>query len=493
VGDSVQLSAIAARCGDPAGVSVTASVNGVPMALTAQGNGLYTATYAVTAGGPLLFALSATSPGGSDSATVSGQVPTPIVPGGAPVTVSVVTPGETALLGLSGTAGRRVSLKLSGVTMGSSSVRLLEPDGSSVATTYVGGSGGFMDVRTLAATGPYTLVVDPSGTATGSMTLTLYDVPPDADATAVPGGPPVTVATTVPGQGAGVSFEGVAGRRVSVLLAGVTMSSSSVRLAAPDGSWVGSATYLGTSGGFVDVRMLPATGTYTVVVDPQGTATGSMTLTLYDVPPDAEATAVPGGPPAMVATLAPGQNCGVHFDGVADGRVSVGLSGVTMSSAAVRLLAPDGRSLSTTYVGSSGGFVDVQTLPATGTYTVAVDPQGTATGSMTVTVYDVPPDVTASIVRGGPMVTVTTTAPGQNAAALFDGAAGQSLTLKVGGVTMSSSMVSVLAPDGSYVVRRTYVFTSGRTFTFVLPSAGPYTIGVDPQAASVGSMTLKLS
>ena len=46
------------------------------------------------------------------------------------------------------------------------------------------------------------------------MTLTLYDVPPDVNASITPGGAPVTVATgPVPGQNALLRFDGIAGRR----------------------------------------------------------------------------------------------------------------------------------------------------------------------------------------------------------------------------------------------------------------------------------------
>ena len=52
----------------------------------------------------------------------------------------------------------------------------------------------------------------------------------------------------------------------------------------PDGSNLSSPSLMGTNGGFVDAKTLPVGGTYTILVDPQGTALGGATLTLYDVP-----------------------------------------------------------------------------------------------------------------------------------------------------------------------------------------------------------------
>src|SRR5262249_44264247 len=198
----------------------------------------------------------------------------------------------------------------------------------------------------------------------------------------------------------------------------------------------GSATYAGSAGAFVDTRVLPTTGTYTLLIDPYGTATGNMTLSLYNVPPDVNTPITPGGSSVAVTTTTPGQNAQLTFAGSAGQRVSLQLSNVTMNLAVVTLLKPDGTALgSATYAGSGGAFVDTRTLPTSGNYTLVIDPQNAATGSTTVRLYDVPPDITAPITPGGPSVTVTTTTPGQNAQLTFTGTAGQALTLQVSGVT----------------------------------------------------------
>jgi hypothetical protein len=357
LGDTVQISAIGASCGNPGGAIVTATVNGQTIGLTPRGDGLYTGSYKATAPGPVAITVSASSAGGSDSLTVSGQVPTPIVPGGAPVTVSVGNPDETRLLELPGTAGQRVSVNLTGVTMSLVSVRLLKPDGTGLGSSaLVGTPGGFMDVRTLPVTGTYRLLVDPQGTATGSITLTLYDVPADVSASTTVGGAPVTVSTTVPGQNAAITFSGSAGQRVSMKFTGLTMGSPIVRLLKPDGTTVGSSVSVGSPEGFVDTRTLPVAGVYSIGVDLKAAATGSATLTLYNVPADVAVSASPGGPPVTIATTVPGQNASATFSGATGQRVSVKLSGVTMSLATVSLLKPDGTPLgSNVVVGTAAG------------------------------------------------------------------------------------------------------------------------------------------
>jgi hypothetical protein len=323
-----------------------------------------------------------------------------IEPGGDPVTATTTVPGQNARLFFSGVAGRQVSEKLTDVTIGSSGsasakISILKPDGSTlVGATPFGTNGSFLDAKVLPVTGTYTIVLDPQSNAVGSATVTLYDVPPDATATIVPGGAPVSVATTAPGQDAYLAFEGVAGRRVSVKLTGVTYGSScctsaKVSLLRPDGVALVSATYFGTSGGFLDVKTLPVSGTYQIFIDPQSNLTGSATVTLYDVPADATGSVTVGGAATAVSLGVPGQNARLTFTGAAGQHVTLKLTGVTFgpsccTSAQVSVLNPSGTALlGQTYFGTSGKTIGLN-LGSTGTYTIVLDPQGNATGSVNV-------------------------------------------------------------------------------------------------------------
>ena len=497
VGSPVTVSAIGAVCGDPSGVTVSASANGNRVTLSSRGDGLYTGTFVPSAPGPVTVNFSVSAQALTDTATASGSVPTPIVAGGDPVTVTTTAPGQDAVLAFNGSLSQRVSLLVSAVSIGTSTccstrVSILSPDGSTLMPpTYVGTNGGFLDARTLPASGTYTVVVDPQGTATGSATLTLYDVPPDAGGPIVPGGGPVTATTTVPGQNAQLSFNGSGGQRVS-LAVGATCCNMKVSVVGPGGSTLVPPTTVGTSGGFVDTRTLPAGGAYAIVLDPQGSATGSSTVTLYDVPQDASGQVAPGGGPVTVATTVPGQNAQLSFNGSAGRRVSLKVN-ASCCSVRISILSPGGSALVAPTYAAGGTFFDTRTLPTTGAYTIVVDPQGAATGNVSLTLYDVPPDVTGAIAAGGPPVTLTTTVPGQGAQLSFNGAAGQSVSLQIAKVTISISHLSILGPDGQAVVSPTAVFTSGRTLTTTLPVTGAYTIVVDPDSSYVGSMTLTLT
>jgi hypothetical protein len=517
LGQTVPVRVLAGKCGSPAGVTVAVTGNGSPISLTARGDGLFTGSYTVTESGGITIQATATAGALTDVQTAAGSATKvySIVPGGAPVTVTTVAANENARLFFDGVAGQRISLKLTGVTIGtsgsaSSKISIVNPNGTTlVAPTNFGTSGGFVDTKTLPATGQYKILVDPQGAATGSATLTLYDVPPNTTASISPGGAAVTVGTAVPGQNARVTFAGVAGRRISLKLTGVTIgtstsSSAKVSILNPSGTTLVAPVFFGRNGGFVDVKTLASTGTYTIVVDPQSNAVGNATLTLYDVPADPVVAIVPGGAPASVATSVPGQNARFTFNGVAGGRVSVKLTGVTIgtsgsTSAKVSILNPSGTTLvAGAFFGTSGGFVDAKNLPSTGTYKIVIDPQSAAVGGVTATLYDVPPDDTATLAINGSAATFSMSVPGQNSRATFTGAAGQRVTLRLTSVSIgtsgsTSAKVSVKNPSGTNLLAPTFFGTSGKTVVLTLPTAGTYTVVIDPQGASIGAATLGLT
>ena len=424
---------------------------------------------------------------------VPPDVTLPATPGGGPVALSLTTPGQNGRLTFSASAGQRISMQLSNMTFSFASISIRKPDGSTLNSRFIASASTFVDTSTLPVTGPYTIVLDPQGAATGSGTITVYDVPPDA------GGPislgsPATVATSVPGQNGRLTFAGSAGQRVTMKITGSTYSAATATLVGPDGKSVGSSTYFGTSGGFVDVRVLPAAGTYALVVDPQSTATGSATVTLFDVPPDVAGAITPGGAPVSGSMSTPGQNAKYVFAGTAGQRISLKIGPSTLSTAYLSITGPTGAAVGTnTLFSTATTFVDTRLLPATGTYTLTVDPYNEATGSATLTLYDVPPDASASLVIGGAPQSIAMTTPGQNGVATFSANGGQSVSLTLSGVTIPSSFISVLKPDGTTLVPRTLVFSYGRMFVATAPLTGTYTIVVDPQGAVTGSMTLGVS
>ncbi len=109
------------------------------------------------------------------------------------------------------------------------------------------------------------------------------------------------------------------------------------------------------------------------------------TLTLYGVV-DVTGTLTINGPSVSVTITTPGQNARLTFSGTASQQVTVRLTSNTIGTVTVKLFKPDTTALTSTTSNAANFNLATQTLPTTGTYTVVVDPSGTNTGSLTVSV-----------------------------------------------------------------------------------------------------------
>jgi hypothetical protein len=226
-------------------------------------------------------------------------------------------------------------------------------------------------------------------------------------------------------------------------------------------------------------------------VNPAEANTGNVTLTLYDVPADVADTIVPGGSAVTTTFTTPGQNGQLTFSGTASQRVSLKIGGGPIASIALK--NPD---TSTFASGSSNvltTFIDTQTLSSTGTHSIAIDPSGTATGSLTFTLYDVPADVTGSLTVGGSAVPVTISTAGQNGALTFSGTSSQQVTVRITSNTVANLTIKLLKPDGSQLTSTTSSASSFNLATQTLPTTGTYTVVIDPAQWHTGSFNIQVT
>src|SRR5207245_6519657 len=173
-------------------------------------------------------------------------------------------------------------------------------------------------------------------------------------------------------------------------------------------------------------------------IDPTGPATGSVDVQLYSVTDLTGAVSI-GGPPMTFTTTVPGQNIILTFAGTAGQRASISFSSSygsylwTYGTCILNVYSPG---VSYPPLAGSGcasnwnpPFVDAFTLPATGTYTITINPAGPDTGAFTIQLWGVA-DLTGTIVVGGSPVNINFTTPGQNAYLTFAGTAGQPVTIQ---------------------------------------------------------------
>ena len=252
-------------------------------------------------------------------------------------------------------------------------------------------------------------------------------------------------------------------------------------------------TSAGTSSVVFTVPPLTGSGPVTLFT-PLGTASGGDLF----VPPSPY---VPGdvgstgravfGTPKTVTTSSADQVGLLVFDGTAGQRVSLIVTSSSYPQCEfISIKDPAGVTIAGPICMGTNGFMDVVSLPSTGTYTILVDPRFADTGSLTIRLYDVPPDPTGPITIGG-SATVTTTAPGQNATLTFSATAGQTVSLAITGSSYPQcEFISIKNPTGGTIAGPS---CGGQLNDVSLATAGTYTIVIDPRFADTGSMTLALS
>ncbi|MFZ0747963.1 MAG: pre-peptidase C-terminal domain-containing protein, partial [Pyrinomonadaceae bacterium] len=418
-------------------------------------------------------------------------------------TVAIPTANKVGMVIFDGAAGERVSLKISSVTLSNSNVTIYKPDGTTLVSTPVTTAGTFIEPQTLPLSGTYTILVDPTGTATGSMLINLYNVPADITGPIVAGGSSVPLSLGTPGQNANITFTGTAGQKVSLSLTSLSITQVLVYVKNPDGSTLASRQMAGVYGNdMIDTLVLPANGTYSILVNPTTSYTGGITLTLNDTT-DINGTIVAGTPVAQSITT-PGKNAYFSFNGNAGQRVSLNLTGASYTTtysqgmsypgAHVSILNPDGSTLTSLTLTTANGLIDAVTLPAAGTFKILLDPRHANTGSVTLTLYEVS-DITGSIVIGGSSVPLSLGTPGQNANITFTGTAGQKVSLSLTSLSITQLWVYVKNPDGSTLASRQMAGVYGNDMigTLVLPANGTYSILLNPTGSYTGNITLTLN
>ena len=237
------------------------------------------------------------------------------------------------------------------------------------------------------------------------------------------------------------------------------------------------------------------------LLTPYGSSTSSTDLYIPPSPYTASqvsvAQRVTSNIPAVVTIPTSGHIGMLTFSGTAGQQASVTLSGSSFPSPcnycdtlAVSILKPDGTTLGSTTVqyNSSAGYIDSVTLPVSGTYTVLFNPQGTATGSVTATVFlfkDVRGTIPSNSTTPGASATATSTVPGQNVLLTFSGTAGQQASLTLNGSSFPSPCrycdtlaVSILKPDGTTLGSTSVQYNSSVDYidSVTLPVSGTYTV-----------------
>ncbi len=202
------------------------------------------------------------------------------------------------------------------------------------------------------------------------------------------------------------------------------------------------------------------------------------------------------GTPASVAVTVAGHASMALVDSAEEARIFVDSSTFSGGQARVKLFDPYGRLLSSTIVSSTQtGYLDTTPTYSAGTYVVLVDPvSASVTGSLTLTVSDVSTDVSGQITTDGSGVSTGSLTLGQGAHYTFTGTANQRVSLLTKNSTIGTGIVNLRHPDTWLVDDLVFNATGPNDFMepVTLPSAGTYSLQVDPVGRRTGTVTLEL-
>jgi len=424
-----------------------------------------------------------------------------------PLAFATVGAKESARFRFSGTAGQNVSVGISALATGASngyaSLYLYAPNGTALNSgepCYVTPSGGCRArITNLAQSGTYSAVLQP---VTGANVTGNVNLSQDLAGVLQPGVPQDITARS--GQAARYTFDGVAGDSTSIKLLGVSTTPSTnistyISVIRPGGAVIASASTSASSpAAFINLASLPATGTYTVTIDPaQGGAWQGRLLL------DPGAPIAINGDSVSPRTSAPGETLRYTFSATAGQRIEIGMAGLGYAAAStsgttLAVYSPTGASLASfaCYTSWAGCDNFIASAPATGTYSLVVTPP-TST-SITGGALTLSTPLAGTINVGDPAQVVAISRAGQTARYAFSGTAGQLLRVNWSAASLDptpgiSVSVTVLKPDGTTLSSGS--FSNGSTSGFdvaALPSTGTYTLVFDPSQAVTMSASVSL-
>ena len=401
---------------------------------------------------------------------------------GGQTNVGISTASKIGLLVFDGSQGQNVTLQASAGTFGTCNltISILTPTGSTLSSNNCMGSSGSLGTGALPSTGTYTVLLVPSGTATGSITINLYNAP-DITGTIVPSGSPVTVTTTVPGQRVRLTFSGTKGQIVSAEVAGFGTGSFTLSIL-NDGITLASVS--GTSMLSLTGKTLASAGTYTLLITPDSSVSGTATASLVSqTTNNSIAFNTPVTQSSSVTSM-----IGLNFSGTAGQIVSAEGAGLSGGYFTMTILNPDGSMFASAYNGSNTVSLIGKTLASTGTYQILIIPNNGVTGSATLSLTS---QTTNDTISFNTPVTKTISTPSAIGLS-FSGTAGQVVSTEVAGLGGGIFATFLLNPDGSTLASSTgtnQLSLIGKT----LASTGTYSILILPNNGVTGSATASLT
>lgn len=437
---------------------------------------------------------------GSFAATGATTIPVDTAGAVADYAFEVTQPGPAALDLAAPT------LTTGGAPGGTGRVVLVTPDGTRIDNgVFDGGERLWLDLSTRGPsglpetpTGTWHLRFDPAADATGTLVVGL--VRPTVTTTAVRPGRTTTL-TYAPGDLRRLTFSGRAGQRPVLRFTGDRLDVALV-LVGPDGLAVRTYQSFEYRFGYAEFDPLPASGTWSVVLDPDFATAGTQNVRL-DLVRDAVRTVEPGR--LVTATWAVGENPVYRFAVRKGQHVAIDVRTARLSDA----LSSSGQAGIALFGAGTGDFTVAQarlgdgssptpvwvepgeigfTAPQDGIWEVRLGPDLATTGEVTFVVRAAADKVVTG--RLGKTTTVAVDAPVQGVALPFDVSGPQTgglLTWSVKDSTFAGARLELYSPFGTlWDFVDVPPGASSGTFFSGVGFAGTWRLVLDPTDAGTG-------
>ncbi len=288
---------------------------------------------------------------------------TTIAPDGAPASISIVYPGQNAKFLFSST-GTSYKLDFADSATSNYSIDIIRNSDGQVIREITA-----LPALISVPAGDYTILFNPSGFATGNVSLKLRMLN-----SILTDGTPETVNLTSQDQFVGLTFSALAGQTFNLRASNITVHPSYVGVLKPDGETLTSDfIYPWTTGTTLRFTVLE-NGVYTVTLSPFfPNSTGSATFSL-NLLNDVNDTLIINNPVKTFTSTLPGQSFRLSFAGNRGQRFYLRGDTQDFYFFDLSIIKPDGTELVALSNYSPNNAIDINNLPQTGNYTIIIQP-----------------------------------------------------------------------------------------------------------------------
>lgn len=408
--------------------------------------------------------------------------------------LTITRPGQNGIVQFSAQLGQRISLGVKAKDFPSyTSMKVTGPDGKTLGGgfTAASNSSSEWDSPVLAASGMYTLKLEPQQIGTGTMTMTLSTPTFTPELTTT--GPVGTVTVDRAGQDAETTFQATAGDDLSLGSSSTFTTSVFVTVFAPSGAKVidGQSLSAGSTRTFI-LEDLPETGQYRVLIDPYQGAVGTLRLTLSA---DVVSTLLTDGAAQPLSIVRTGQRIQAQFEAPNTEFFGLALTDIALTgSGEARLVGPEGGP--GTYLGyvpaSTSVAFYLNKLTPGSKYTVVITPDQGGTG--TAKLWLSTPVQAGALSSSQPTAGAAITRPGQQLQFTYNAASGDGAALVMSSNTLpGSSRIAHWAPGATAAANLGSMTGTGFDASLRAPlSVGIHNVLIQPGTPAPGNTTATL-